>query len=174
MKIIEDKFLPSHFVNRYEDITPEFLKAHNIKAVMTDLDNTLVAFDEADANDNVLKWIKKLEDSNIKLLILSNGNDSRVAGFAEPHGINYISAAKKPMLGNFHRGLKMLGTKKANTIMVGDQLMTDILGANRVNINSILVVPVKEKDGWATYLNRRIERVIMKYFKRKNMITWED
>lgn len=174
MKIIEDKFLPSHFVNRYEDITPEFLKAHNIKAVMTDLDNTLVAFDEADADDNVLKWIKTLEDSNIKLLILSNGNDNRVAGFAEPHGIKYISAAKKPMLGNFHRALKMLGTKKANTVMVGDQLMTDILGANRVNINSILVVPVKEKDGWATYLNRRVERVIMKYFKRKNMITWED
>jgi Predicted hydrolase of the HAD superfamily len=78
------------------------------------------------------------------------------------------------MLANFHRGLKILGTKKANTVMVGDQLMTDILGANRVNINSILVVPVKEKDGWATYLNRRIERVIMKYFKRKNMITWEE
>ena len=111
MKIIEDKFLPSHFVNRYEDITPEFLKTHNIKAVMTDLDNTLVAFDELDADDNVLKWIKTLEDSNIKLLILSNGNDKRVAGFAEPHGIEYISSAKKPMLANFHRGLKLLGTK---------------------------------------------------------------
>ena len=58
--------------------------------------------------------------------------------------------------------------------MVGDQLMTDILGANRAKVNSILVVPVKEKDGWATYLNRRIERVIMKYFKKKNMITWEE
>ncbi|CAD2075732.1 haloacid dehalogenase-like hydrolase [Jeotgalicoccus aerolatus] len=174
MKIIEDKFLPSHFVKRYEDITPEFLRAHNIKAVMTDLDNTLVAFDAADADDNVLKWIKTLNESNIKLLILSNGNKKRVSAFAEPHGIEYIAEAKKPMLGNFHQGLKLLGTKKKNTIMVGDQLMTDVLGANRANINSILVVPVKEKDGWATYLNRRIERVIMKYFRSKNMINWED
>lgn len=174
MNIIEDKFLPSHFVNRYEDITLDFLKAHNIKAVMTDLDNTLVAFDEANADDNVLKWIKTLEDSNIKILILSNGNHKRVSGFAEPHGIKYIDSAKKPMLKNFHEGLKILGVKKRDTVMVGDQLMTDILGANRANINSILVLPVKEKDGWATYLNRRIERVIMKYFRKKNMIMWEE
>lgn len=174
MTIIEDKFLPSHFVKRYEDITVEFLKAHNISAVMTDLDNTLVAFDEADADDNVLKWIQSLEASNIKLLILSNGRHERVKAFAEPHGIDYIDSARKPMLENFHKGLKLLGTKKKNTVMVGDQLMTDVLGANRVGIKSVLVIPVKEKDGWATYLNRRIERVIMKYFKKKNMITWED
>ena len=87
---------------------------------------------------------------------------------------DYINSAKKPLLKNFHEGLKRLGTKKKNTVMVGDQLMTDVLGANRVGIRSILVIPVKEKDGWATYLNRRIERVIMKYFEKKNMITWED
>lgn len=174
MKIIEDKFLPSHFVNRYEDITVEFLKSHGIKAVMTDLDNTLVAFDEKFANDNVLQWIKTLEESDINVLILSNGNHNRVSGFAEPHGIKYIASGRKPMLRNFHEGLKILGSKKRDTVMIGDQLMTDILGANRVNINSILVLPVKEKDGWATYLNRRIERVIMKYFRKKNMITWEE
>ena len=174
MKIIEDKFLPNHFVNRYENITIEFLKQHNISAVMTDLDHTLVAFDDRDPDDNVIKWVKTLEASNIKLLILSNGRQERVKAFAELHGIDYINSAKKPLLKNFHEGLKRLGTKKKNTVMVGDQLMTDVLGANRVGIRSILVIPVKEKDGWATYLNRRIERVIMKYFEKKNMITWED
>ena len=174
MKLLEKYFLPSDYVKHFYSITPEYLKARGISAVITDLDNTLVGFDEAHANDVVINWFKTLNVHDIKVTIVSNGNRTRVSGFCDPHDIDYIFSAGKPLGRSFRKAVRMMDVEPSSTVMVGDQLMTDIFGANRAGLESILVLPVKKKDGWATLLNRRIERRIMKYFDRKGLITWGD
>ncbi len=172
MKLLEKYFLPSDYVKHFYSITPEYLKERGIKAVITDLDNTLVGFDEAHANEVVLNWFKSMNENDVKVTIVSNGNKTRVSEFCDPHDIDYIFSAKKPLGRAFRKAVRMMNVESADTVMIGDQLMTDVFGANRAGLESILVLPVKKKDGWATVLNRRIERRIMKYFDRKGLINW--
>lgn len=172
MKLLEKYFLPSGYVKHFYSITPEYLKERDIKAVITDLDNTLVGFDEPHANEVVIDWFKTLNANDIKVTIVSNGNKTRVSEFCDPHDIDYIFSARKPLGKAFRKATRMMNVEVSDTVMIGDQLMTDVFGANRAGLASILVLPVKQKDGWATILNRRVERRIMKYFDRKGLINW--
>ena len=174
MKLLKKYFLPSDYFREFHSITPEYLKERGIRAIITDLDNTLVGFDEPDANEEVLRWLKEMKDNDIKVSIVSNGSQQRVGDFSDPHEIQYIYRARKPLGHSYRRALANMGAAKSETVMIGDQLLTDVLGANRAGLESILVLPVKKKDGWATVVNRRIERIIMKYFDRKGLIQWRD
>lgn len=174
MGLLEKFFLPSSYVENIENITPERLKNMGVKAVMTDLDNTLVAFDEAHADDRVIQWFQRLEDSNIKVMIVSNGKSARVGDFAAPYDYKYICNARKPLSKNFKQAARRMNAEISETVMIGDQLMTDIFGANLIHMKSILVIPVKNKDGLATYINRRLERMLMKYFKKRGLLIKED
>lgn len=174
MKLLQKYFLPTSYVENIEAITPERLKELGVDTVMTDLDNTLVAFDEADATDVVINWFEELNTHGIKVMILSNGKYERVGKFCKPHNYQYICSARKPLSRNFKRAAKVMGADIDKTVMVGDQLMTDIFGANMVKMKSILVIPVKNKDGFATLLNRRLERRIMRYFNKRGLLNKED
>ena len=174
MKLLEKYFLPSDYFKEFRGITPQYLKDRGIRAVITDLDNTLVGFDEPDASDEVLQWFKTMKDNGIKVTIVSNGSRLRVSEFCDPHDIEYIFRARKPLGRSYRKAVQMMEMDSAETVMIGDQLLTDVFGANRAGLKSILVVPVKNRDGWATVVNRRIERIIMKYFDRKGLIQWGD
>ncbi|MXQ50064.1 YqeG family HAD IIIA-type phosphatase [Salinicoccus hispanicus] len=174
MKVLEKYFLPSDYFREFHSITPQYLKDRGIRAVITDLDNTLVGYDEPDANESVLEWFKSMNENDIKVTIVSNGSRNRVGRFCDPHDIEYIFRARKPLGSAYNKAVKMMDEDRGETVMIGDQLMTDVFGANRVGLKSILVLPVKKKDGWATVVNRRIERILMKYFDQKGLIQWGD
>lgn len=174
MNLLKKYFLPTSYVENIKAITPERLKNMGVNTVMTDLDNTLVAFDEPDADNEVVEWFSNLKENGINVMILSNGKSGRVGTFCEPNGFQYICSARKPLSKNFRRAVKEMNADIESTVMVGDQLMTDIFGANRVNMKSILVIPVKDKDGLATILNRRMERMIMRYFNERGLLSKED
>lgn len=167
-------FLPTSYVDDFTKITPARLNQLDVRAIIIDLDNTLVGYDEMNANDRVLEWIRLMKDNDIKVTIVSNGRKKRVSQFAMPHKIDYIFNARKPLTKNYKKAIRLMNVPKNETIMVGDQLMTDIFGANLVGMKSILVIPVKSKDGLATLLNRRIERFIMRYFRKKGLLVKED
>ncbi|GLY10036.1 YqeG family HAD IIIA-type phosphatase [Pseudobacillus badius] len=168
------KFLPSEHVKSIFHITPEYLKSKGVKAIITDLDNTLVSWDRPDATPELLEWFKEMKKVGIKVLIVSNNNQKRVSTFSQPIDIPYIFEARKPMGKAFRRAVKILGTKKEETVVIGDQLLTDVFGGNRNGFYTILVVPVAQTDGFWTRFNRRIERRIMNFFKRKGLIQWEE
>lgn len=173
-RLLRKYFLPSDYVNRFTDISPEYLKSHNKSAVMIDLDNTLVAFDDPDSNDEVIEWIEQLKTAKIQVLILSNGKRPRVDRFSKNLGIDYIYNARKPAMRGFHRGITMLGVSKKDVVMIGDQLMTDVFGANRTRIDSILVLPIKEKDLPITRFNRLLERRIMIMLDDQDLLKWRN
>jgi uncharacterized protein len=167
-------FLPNEQVKDVFQIKPETLKEQGIKAIITDLDNTLVEWDRAQATPKLIKWFKLMQDNGIKVTVVSNNNEDRVKRFAEPLNIPFIFQARKPMGRAFKRAVREMGVKTEEAVVVGDQLLTDVLGGNRSGFYTILVVPVAQTDGFITKFNRKVERRIMNFFKRKGMIQWEE
>jgi len=172
--MIFNKFLPNEYSERIFDIDLQQLIDDGIKGIITDLDNTLVAWDEKDATEEVSQWIKRVERLGIKIVIISNNNEERVKRFAEPLGVPFLPVAKKPMKRTFHRGRKLMGLKKEEVVVIGDQLLTDVFGGNRAGYKTILVAPIVESDAKITQFNRRLERAILNRLKKQGKVSWED
>lgn len=166
--------LPKEFVTSVYEITPDKLEKLGVKGIITDLDNTLIEWDRHEATEEIANWIKGMEDAGIKVIIASNNNEARVKRFADPLGIPYIYKARKPLGSAYLAALKQLGLKKNEVIMVGDQLLTDVMGANRLKLYTILVRPVAESDGMVTKFNRFVERRVFNSLKRRGIKTWEE
>ncbi|MBB6282939.1 YqeG family HAD IIIA-type phosphatase [Geobacillus subterraneus] len=167
-------FLPSQFAKRVIDITPDELKEKGVKGIITDLDNTLVEWDRPGATPELAAWFEAIKQAGIKVVIVSNNNKRRVQSFAEPLGIPFIFEARKPLTRAFLQALEMMGLKKEEVVVIGDQLLTDVLGGNRLGLNTILVVPIAQTDGLWTRFNRKIERKILHVMRKKGMIYWEE
>ncbi|WP_163526423.1 YqeG family HAD IIIA-type phosphatase [Halobacillus ihumii] len=167
-------FLPNEHVQSIQDIDPESLKEKGIKGIITDLDNTLVAWDEPDATEEIVSWFRLMNHHGIQVTIASNNNENRVKLFSEPLNTSFIHSARKPLSRAFKRARKDMNIQKNEIVVVGDQLMTDVLGGNVAGLYTILVVPIVETDGFWTRFNRRIERRILSWMKRKGKITWEE
>ncbi|MCG7345065.1 YqeG family HAD IIIA-type phosphatase [Sporosarcina sp. ACRSL] len=167
-------FLPDEYVKDIFQISPEALKEKGIKGIITDLDNTLVEWDRPEATPEIKEWVRMMQEAGLQVTILSNNNQSRVELFCDPLGTPFICDARKPLARNFKKALETMGLKKNEVVMVGDQLMTDILGGNRFGLYTILVVPVASSDGFVTKFNRMIERRIMAKLKSQGKIKWEE
>ncbi|QED48715.1 YqeG family HAD IIIA-type phosphatase [Cytobacillus dafuensis] len=167
-------FLPDQHAKSIFEITPESLKENGVKGIITDLDNTLVEWDRPHATPRLIKWFEEMKNSNVKITIVSNNNEIRVKSFSEPLNIPFIPLARKPLGRAFNRALHEMGLRKEETVVIGDQLLTDVLGGNRSGFRTILVVPVAQTDGFITRFNRKVERRILNWFRKKGMIQWED
>jgi uncharacterized protein len=167
-------FLPDEHVKSILDINPGKLKERGIKGIITDLDNTLVEWDRPNATPQLIKWFEEIKQHNILVTIVSNNNEDRVKAFSDPLQIPFIFQARKPMVRAFNRALSQMGIKKEEAVVIGDQLLTDVLGGNRSGFHTILVVPVAQTDGFITKFNRFAERRIINWFRKKGMIQWED
>ncbi|SDM20804.1 YqeG family HAD IIIA-type phosphatase [Bacillus sp. OK048] len=167
-------FLPDEHVKSILDIRPEDLKKRGIRGIITDLDNTLVEWDRPNATPELIKWFEQIKKHNILVTIVSNNNELRVKEFSDPLQIPFIFRARKPMVRAFYQALSQMGIKKEEAVVIGDQLLTDVLGGNRSGFHTILVVPVAQTDGFFTKFNRFTERRILNWFRKKGMIQWED
>jgi uncharacterized protein len=172
--ILLKHFLPDQHVKSIFDITPESLKENGVKGIITDLDNTLVEWDCPNATPKLIEWFDHMRKNEILVTIVSNNNEKRVKSFADPLNIPFIYKARKPMGRAFEKALSQMGLKKEETVVIGDQLLTDIFGGNRSGFHTILVVPVASTDGLITRFNRKVERRILSWFRKKGMLTWED
>ena len=160
---------PDLYCENITKIDEKVLKDNNIKALILDVDNTLLDFDL-----KFLEGLKEWYDStvkmnNIKCIILSNSNkEKKVKMAAELLGVEYIKFATKPLKRGFNKAIKALDVPNENIAVVGDQIFTDVIGANRMKMFSILVKPLGEKDIWMTKVKRPLEGwVIKKYLKKQ-------
>ncbi|ERN54678.1 MULTISPECIES: YqeG family HAD IIIA-type phosphatase [Alkalihalophilus] len=166
--------LPNKYVKSIFEINLEELKEAGIKGVITDLDNTLVEWDRPEATPEVREWFKKLQEYGMNVTIVSNNNRRRVSVFADPEEVVFIHNARKPMRRAFRQACRQMDLQPEETVVVGDQIFTDVLGGNRAGLQTILVVPVAKTDGLATKLNRRMERVVLNWMRKRGMIQWEE
>lgn len=156
-------FKPDIRAQRVSDVTPESLRSRGIEHVLVDLDDTLVSSSDDRPARGVLEWVAGLKSAGIGVAILSNGSRERVAGFARLAGVPAIALAGKPFSHSFGRGMTALGNPPASkTAMIGDQLFTDVLGAKRAGLTTILVTPLSKGKLPHTRLARLLERMILK------------
>jgi uncharacterized protein len=168
------RFLPNEYVKNIYEITPAKLKEQGIKGIITDLDNTLIEWDRPNATPELVQWFAEMEKHGINVTIVSNNKEKRVKDFSEPLNIPFIHSARKPMNKSFKRALQTLDLRSDEVVMIGDQLLTDVLGGNRLGLYTILVVPVTKTDGFITKFNRMVERRILKKLKMRGLIHWEE
>ena len=147
------------------DITVELLNKYNIKALLLDVDNTMSTHHGTILTDGLMDWIERMQQSGIKLMVLSNSKRKRIEPFAARIGLPFISLGCKPLPTGYWRGVKALGEKGKNVAIVGDQIFTDVLGGNAVGVKTILLTPIKPEDGWSFKLRRKLEK---KLYKRYN------
>ena len=158
---------PKQHFNNVREIKIEFLKENQIKALILDVDNTLIDFDRNLAEETI-KWAEDLKEQGIKLYILSNSNKKeKVKTVAEKLKIEYEYFGKKPLKTGFKKVQKKLDEKAENIGVVGDQIFTDVLGGNICKMFTILVEPIAEKDIWITLLKRPIENAIKNKYKQR-------
>lgn len=168
-------FLPKLKVKSIYDIPLDELHAQGIRGVITDLDNTLVGAKTPLATESLVKWLATVRDKGMSVVIVSNNDDSRVGKFAKPLNLPYIHAARKPTQRAFHQALAMLKLKPSQTLMIGDQMMTDVFGGNRMGLYTVLVAPIApHEEGMGTKINRRLERIAIARLRRRGLWQEED
>ncbi len=164
--------LPKQTVRTIYDIDLEALKASGIRGIMTDLDNTLVGAKVPLATPELGAWLEGVRASGFKVVVVSNNNEARVRAFAEPLRLPFVSRARKPLNAAFAKALGMMGLRANEAAIVGDQMMTDVLGGNRLGLYTILVEPIAASDeGWMTRnVNRNLERAFLSRLRKKGWI----
>lgn len=161
-----EKFFPTLYLDKVQDINLNWLKKQNIKGLILDIDNTLVASHTAEPDDKVISWIKNIEKHGFKICIVSNATKSRVDKFNEKLKAHAIHKATKPFLGAFKRATLLMGIKPEETAMVGDQIFTDIYGGNRLGMLTILVNPLHKKEFFFVKLKRWPEKYVLAQYKK--------
>ena len=124
------------------DIPEDFLKKEGIRYLLIDIDNTLVADNAPDADENSARFLKKLEDNNIPFYLVSNNSRERVESFNRNFGYNAIFKAGKPLPAKLLKVMAQMGAQKSETALIGDQIFTDLLAAKFSGIRMILVNPI--------------------------------
>ncbi len=149
---------PTYYFDCATDISLEFLNKHKIKAILLDLDNTLTTHNNPVPPKSTLEWLDKMKSAGIKMMIVSNNSAKRVEPFAKELGLPFVSRGMKPLTKGFSEAIKKLEVKKSEVCAVGDQIFTDILGANLKGIRSIFVFPIEPESGFLFKVKRVLEK----------------
>ncbi|MDR3156658.1 MAG: YqeG family HAD IIIA-type phosphatase [Lactobacillales bacterium] len=167
------KYEPTWLIESIVQLTPEMLKVQGIKAVLADLDNTMIAWNNLDGTKEIHQWLKEMKAAGVSVIVVSNNKTSRVSRAVAPLGVDFVSWSMKPFCRGINVAQRKLRIEKKEMVMVGDQLMTDILAANRSGIRSILVKPIVESDSFITKFNRARERRILKKLAKTDDLTYK-
>lgn len=160
-------FYPEAYLNSILDITFEFLQQNEIQGLILDVDNTLIDLDR-NMLPGTKEWIDRLKENKIRFCILSNSNKKKkVQKVAEDLEIPYFYFGKKPFKGGFQKAAQVMKLENENIGVVGDQILTDIIGARRCKMYPILVKPINQKDIFITKVKRPFEKMIIDRYQKK-------
>lgn len=156
------KFYPDLVLHRISELTPAMLAQLGVTALILDVDNTLTTHNNPVPDSDVLLWLKSMGSSNIRLVIVSNNSDERVAAFAKMLGLGYTANALKPLKKGFAQTAAKLRLPPQKIGVVGDQIFTDILGGNLFGAKTILVAPMEPETGPFFRLKRKLEVLVLR------------
>ncbi len=142
------------------------LRARGIRCILLDLDNTLVPYGAAAPPEEVLAWVERAKAAGMPMVLVTNNRSPRSRALAESLGLPIAQGWVKPSASMFRRAMETMGTTPDQTALVGDQLLTDILGGNRLGLFTILVEPLEGRDFPTTrWINRTVERLVVRLLR---------
>ncbi len=160
-------FKPTYNARKVTEITGEFLIKNNFHGIILDIDDTLVPHGYPTPDQYILEWMDKLKKFGIKIILVSNNFKNRVAKFAEQLNLTYISMGLKPLPFGIKKAVKKLEIPSNEILVIGDQIFTDITGANFLKMKSVLVDPVSPSKTVLLKIKRFLERPIRKKLNLK-------
>ena len=159
-------FVPEYRFEAFDLATAEFLCSIGVKGIILDIDNTLEPYENANPGERVIAWLEALRMQGIKAAIVSNNGKDRVELFNKDISLPAYYKAKKPFKRNLYRAMADMNTRPEETILMGDQVFTDVWAAHNAKIRAILVPPIKDKTDPFTRFKRFLERPILKKYER--------
>lgn len=164
-----DKFVPDMYSQSIYRINYKKLADKGIKCIIFDLDNTISPVDVNEPSKEAIDLMFDLKDLGMRPILMSNSPKKRVEPYRNKLEIDSCASAAKPFSKNYKKILEVYKLKPEEVACVGDQLLTDILGANKMGLTSILINPISKKDRLSTYINRVIEKIIMVVLDKRDL-----
>jgi HAD superfamily phosphatase (TIGR01668 family) len=161
-----ERFYPDREQDSAYDIDYEALYEIGYRGIIYDIDNTLVPHG-APATDRAVALFDRLHGIGFDTVLLSNNKEPRVKSFADEVHSRYIYKAGKPSRKGYMEAMRLMGTEAGTTLFVGDQLFTDVWGAKRTGIVTILTKPIHPKEEIQIVLKRRLEAIVLFFYHRK-------
>lgn len=152
---------PDMYKKSLKDINFVELKKMGIKVVLLDVDNTILRYKSNEIDEDIIKLINAIK-TQFNVILFSNSINNKPKKIGKNNNISFIAPALKPIRKNFKKVLKEYKVTEEEVCIIGDQILTDIKGGNKVGIMTILIDPLSEKDGFFTGFNRRKEKRIMR------------
>lgn len=162
------KLRPTLRYRHINDIPIEILRKMDIRLILADMDNTLAPWHSTEVSQEIVFWIEEVQNAGIEVLMLTNSKGENADITARQLGIGVIKDARKPMKKHTRNLLAQKGVNAEQTLIVGDQLFTDIQLANALGIKSVLLEPLSNREWWCTKVfNRSRERLVWPFLFRK-------
>lgn len=158
------KYIPTWCCNSIFELDYEVLKENNIKCILSDLDNTLAPYNVAIPPKEVIELVNKLKDEGFMIVIVSNNTGKRVETFASNLNVQYLSGAKKPFTSTIRKYLEKNNISIDDCVLIGDQMMTDIKCAKKMNCRCVLTTPLSKDESIVTFINRKIDLYLRKKY----------
>ena len=162
------KFVPEYYFKTFDEASADFLTSIGVKGIVLDVDNTLEPYENPLPGEHVVAWLESLKAAGISAAIVSNNGGKRINLFNSELGLPAYYKAKKPFKKNVLNAMKDMGTNRENTVLMGDQVFTDVWAAHNTGIRAILVPPIKDKTDIFTKFKRLLEKPIIKRYKKRN------
>ena len=164
------KVIPNMYCKNIYDINTSLLLEKGLKKLVIDIDGTILPVDDINVSNELIKYFQLLKIKKFDICLMSNNNEDRVLPVANELDVKYLYKANKPLPEAFDNALKILNTIDKNSVaMIGDQMLSDIKGANEYGIFSILVNPIDKHNNIQTGTQRVLQRRIEYYLKKKNL-----
>ncbi|MBP3459106.1 MAG: YqeG family HAD IIIA-type phosphatase [Lachnospiraceae bacterium] len=159
-------FYPDIWLDSTYEIDFEKMRKDGIDALIFDIDNTLVPHG-APADDRAIALFRRLHGLGFSMMLLSNNKEPRVKMFCDAvEGAAYIYKAGKPGRKGYEKAMELMNSTRETTVFIGDQLFTDVWGAKRCGIYSILVKPIDKKEEIQIVLKRYLEKIVLFFYQR--------
>ena len=160
--------IPDRLFQRYTDLTPQLLRQMEIRLLLCDLDYTLAPRSVAEPDGELRAWLDGCKKAGVTVMILSNNRSSRrVETFCRELGIRYVGHAGKPSTRGYREAMEQAGVDAAHTAMLGDKLLTDVLGAKRSGVLALMVEPLGGPVGAWNHVLHALQRPFKWIAKRR-------
>lgn len=164
-------FCPNYRCSCISEISVAWLKEENIKAIILDLDNTLLPWDENIPSKENVSWVRTVKEAGIRVVLLSNNGGERLQDISKELGVSAIGWGLKPLSMGFKRALRFLKVQSHGEVLViGDQLITDVFGAKKMNFKVLWVESLSKKEFVFTRITRKLEGILIKQLTKKGIM----
>ena len=163
--------LPTFITPKLTDLTPQQLRSWEIQLLMMDFDNTIVPYTTSTPTEEMDRWLREMAASDIQLCVVSNSKKDRVKVFCGQYGIDCITHSRKPFRKGIRQCLNKYRFPPSHCALVGDQIFTDILGANGLHVTSILVDAIDNHNIWLKL--RHVAELPFIFLARKRRIQYD-